>query len=139
MRKQFHQVLGDIRAGELNEELTAGLTELVQAVQNTQKAGSLTLKIKITPTKGLAFEIDDEVVLKLPELAKPTTILFPTVEGNLVVQNPMQKQLPLQMVNDGGTMQLNAVQSGPTTLAKVPGADEPVQPINPAATGTEGK
>lgn len=139
MRKQFHQVLGDIRAGELNDELTAALTELVTAVQNTGKAGSLTLKIKLKPTKGLAFEIEDDLSTNVPMLDKPATILFPTVEGNLVPYNPMQKQLDLRTVQDGAVTQLNAVDtSKPATLATVPGAEQP-QTITPIANGTDGK
>jgi hypothetical protein len=134
-RKPFHQFLGDVRAGELNEELTAKLTELVTAVQNTGKAGSITLRITITPTKSLAVEIDDDVSVKLPKLAKPTTLLFPTVEGNLQVQNPLQKTLDLKVVDDGGVKQLNTVGMGATgALAEVPGASAPTTPV--VATGS---
>lgn len=122
-QKQFHQFLGDIRAGELNEELTAKLKELVTAVQSTGKAGSLSLKIKIVPTKGLAVEIEDDVSLSKPVLSKPTTLLFPTVEGNLQVNNPLQKNLDLTVVQDGGTTQLTTVGMGNgAPLATAPGA-----------------
>lgn len=138
--KQFYQVLGDLRAGELNEELTAKMTELVAAVQNTNKAGALTLTITLSPTKGLAIEIDAEVKLKKPELAKPTTLMYPTVDGNLQMQNPMQKSLDLTIVQDGGVKQFNSVGLGqPTTLAVAPGAVQPIaaEPTAPTApTGT---
>lgn len=133
-KKPFHQLLGDFRAGELNEELTAKMTELVNAVRETNKAGSLTLKIKLIPTKGLALEIEDDVSIQKPQLSKPSTLLFPTVEGNLQVTNPMQKSLDLTVVQDGGTMQLNTVglAAAGQPLAVAPGS------VPPAATGTTG-
>lgn len=131
MKKPFHQFLGDVRAGELNEELTERLNELVNAVRDTSKAGSLTLKIKLIPTKGLAIEIEDDISMNVPKLSQPTTLLFPTTEGNLQVQNPMQKSLDLTVVNDGGVKQLNTVGFGaPAALQEVPGAS--------TATGTAG-
>lgn len=136
-RKHFYQFLGDVRAGELNDELTTKLALLVAAVQNTGKTGSLKLTIKITPTKSLAVEIDDEVDLKLPHLAKPSTILFPTVEGNLVVNNPMQRQLPLQVLQDGGTLSLHQLPPAETAgLVEIHGFQN-----SPAlkSTGTEGQ
>lgn len=127
MRKQFHQLLSDVRAGALNEELTAKLTELVQAVQSTNKAGSLTLKIKLIPTRGLALEIEDDVSVNKPMLSKPSTLMFPTVDGNLQMQNPMQKSLDLTVVSDGGVKQLTTVGLGTGTgapLAEVPGVTQ---------------
>lgn len=135
-KKPFHQLLGDIRAGELNDELTAKMTELVAAVQNTNKAGSLTLKIKLTPTKGLALEIEDDVSINKPTLSKPSTLLFPTVEGNLQTNNPLQKSLDLKVVQDGGATQFNSVGMGqPQNLVSVPGASN----TQPAGTGTDGQ
>lgn len=121
-RKQFHQFLGDVRTGELNQELTEKLTALVLAVQETNKVGTLTLRLKLVPTKGLAMEIEDEVTVRAPSLPKPSTLLFPTTEGNLQLQNPMQKSLDLAVVQDGGVKSLNTVGMGAAqALAEVPG------------------
>lgn len=119
-KKQFFQILGDVRAGELNEELTAKLTQLVNAVRNTGKKGRLTLTIDLIPTKGLAIEIEDDVKMKLPEMAKASTLMFPTVEGNLQLQNPMQKSLDLTIVSDGGVKSATAL-------------------VDPLAAGKDGK
>lgn len=123
--KPFDHTLRDIRGGALLEDLTASLAELLGAIQTTDKGGSLTLRLTIKPTKGLALEIEDDISLKKPELAKPSTLLFPTVDGNLQLQNPMQKSLDLTVVQHQ--------QPGP--LAQAPGADgaEGAKPLAQAA------
>jgi hypothetical protein len=125
--KPFRETLSKLRQGACEEELTAALAEVVHAVQNTNKAGSVTLKITVTPTKGLALELDDTISSNVPKLAQPSTLLFPTVEGNLQEQNPMQRSLDLTVVQDGGTKQLNTVGMG--------NKDQPLQTVA-GASGT---
>lgn len=129
MTKPFRDTLAKLRQGECEEELTKALAAVVTAVQNTGKVGVVNLKITVSPTKGLALDIEDEVTTKVPKLAQPSTLLFPTVEGNLQVNNPMQKSLDLTVVQDGGTKQLNTVGMGR------PGA-EGLQTVGGSATGT---
>lgn len=96
--KPFVETLNKLRQGAAAEELTEALHKVVQAVQNTGKAGSVTLKIKVSPTKGLALDLEDDITANAPTLAKPSTLLFPTTEGNLQEQNPLQRPLDLQVV-----------------------------------------
>jgi hypothetical protein len=91
--RPFTDVLRDARYGELHEELTNQLNELVKAVGDTNKAGQLTLTIKFKPSSGGAIEMFDEVKLKKPELPKGSSIFFATVENNLVRNNPRQPEL----------------------------------------------
>lgn len=126
--KPFRETLGKLRQGACEEELTAALAEVVQAVRDTNKAGSLTLKINISPTKGLALELDDSISMNVPKLAQPSTMLFPTVEGNLQENNPLQRSFDLTVVQDGGAKQLNTVAT--------PGS-QPLQTVEtPPAAGT---
>jgi hypothetical protein len=121
--RPFREVLGNLRAGQLDEDLTVAMNELVRQVQLTDKGGSLTLTISLKPTKGLALEIEDTITVKAPQLSKPSTLLYPTTEGNLQVNNPMQKSLDLQVVHDAapGALQKPAGDT-PAPLAQVPGA-----------------
>lgn len=121
--KPFRDTLAKLRQGECEEELTQALAKVVAAVQSTGKAGKIKLTITVKPTKSLALEIDDDVTVDVPTLAHPSTLLFPTIEGNLQEQNPMQRALDLTVVNDGGTKQLNTVSltGGDTTLQTVNG------------------
>ena len=47
--RAFSLLLQDIRDGRTHSELTNGMDELLQAVRNTGKAGTITLEIKIKP------------------------------------------------------------------------------------------
>lgn len=51
--KSFNQLLVDLNDGSTLAGLTGDLAELLQAVQNTGRTGSMTLKIKIaSASKG---------------------------------------------------------------------------------------
>jgi hypothetical protein len=91
--RPFTDVIRDARYGELLDELTAQMNELVKAVGDTNKAGQLTLTIKLKPSSGGAIEVFDEVKMKKPELPKGSSIFFATVENNLVRNNPRQPEL----------------------------------------------
>lgn len=97
--RPFTETLNNVRYGELNEELTAQWNALVNKVRDTGKTGSMTLKLKLLPGKGMAMEIDDDLKVDMPKPSKGTTLLFPTVEGNLQRADPNQKTLDLQQVD----------------------------------------
>lgn len=97
----FADWLRALRYGELNDELTAKLKELVQAVESTEKVGTLTIKIALKPSHGSALEIVDDVAMKKPELARGSTLMFPTPQGNLQRNDPRQPELPeIRVVDD---------------------------------------
>ena len=51
--KAFNLFLADLNDGQTHAGLTADLDELLRTVRNTGRAGSMTLKIKISPaSKG---------------------------------------------------------------------------------------
>src|SRR5882672_4541380 len=91
MKRSFTQTLETLRHGELTGELDKHLRELVIACDGASKAGELTLKIK--PTKSGAMEIIDDFSVKMPKADRSTTIMFPTVEGNLQRNDPAQGEL----------------------------------------------
>lgn len=93
MKKPFNIFLPDIRFGEAVRELTEKMTELVEAVGNTNKGGQLTLTIKLKPGGGGAIEITDEIRAKIPELPRGTSLFFATPEGNLERNDPRQAEL----------------------------------------------
>lgn len=95
-KRPFFDTLRDVRAGEVIDDLTAKMQELVQAVQSTGGAGSLTLTLNVAPAKGSSeiVVVKDTIKLKKPEISSKGTIMFPTVEGNLQRNNPNQRDLP---------------------------------------------
>lgn len=60
--RPFIDTLTALRYGELHDELSEKLNELVAACADTGKAGTLTLTLKLKPSKGAALEISDELL-----------------------------------------------------------------------------
>jgi hypothetical protein len=92
------------RGGALHGEMSDSLAELVLAVKETQKAGTLTLQIKVTPNKdGQTMLVTDKVTAKLPEGDRGAAIFFVSEDGNLMRRDPRQTELPLVEVVDKRT------------------------------------
>jgi hypothetical protein len=93
MSKPFNETIVAMRYGTLNEDLTEALHELVQKCDSTGKKGELTLKLTLKPGKGGQIEIIDDITIKAPKEEKATSIMFATVEGNLIREDPRQLQI----------------------------------------------
>lgn len=93
-RREFVDILREVRHGEMLEELGEKLNDLVQAVDGAGKNGELIIKLTLKPTKSGAIEMMDDVKVKLPSLTKGSSLFFPTVEGNLQRNDPRQKEIP---------------------------------------------
>lgn len=96
MRRPFVDTLRDIDSGKHIDALDAGLNELVQAVQRTNKAGKITLTIEIVPIPGMTDAVRAKAFVssKEPTLEDAGSIMFPTPEGNLQRSNYKQPDLP---------------------------------------------
>lgn len=95
----FNQVLLEIRQGSLHAELSEQLQELVAAVSEHERPGSLTLKITVAPAgrRTQQYELADDVSVKLPKPERGSSLFF-ALEGNLSRSDPRQPELPLQEV-----------------------------------------
>ena len=81
----------------LRVELTESLGELVAAVIEQRKAGSLVLTVKVTPNKdGVTVLVTDKVKLTKPEAERGGAIFFVDAFGSLSRSNPLQPELPLR-------------------------------------------
>ena len=92
--RPFDTVLRELGEGATNSELSESLWDLVQRVQDTGKAGSLTLKINVGFDGHGRVQIKDEVALKLPEHGRPTTSFFVDKQGNASRRDPNQPMIP---------------------------------------------
>jgi hypothetical protein len=90
--QDFLVFLAGVNKGRTVKELGEQLQALVEAIENTGKGGTLTLKIAVKPAgkNGDALIVTDEVLLKAPRLNRPESIFFPDAEHNLVRNNPNQ-------------------------------------------------
>lgn len=98
-RKPFAAFIQEQRNGGLHGELSHELAALVEAVQETQKPGTLTLTVKVAPNKdGVTMTVTDKVVAKAPEVDRGAAIFFVQGDGNLVRRDPRQLEMPLREV-----------------------------------------
>ena len=68
--------------------------DVVQRVQDTAKAGSLTLTIHVGFDGQGRLVVKDEVKTKLPEFSRPESRFFIDKHGNPTRRDPNQPELP---------------------------------------------
>lgn len=102
-RKTFASFVIEQRNGALHAEASEVLAELVKAVQDHNKAGSVTIKITVRPgSKGTGtLVVSDDVTIKAPTGDRPAALFFPDEHGNLHRTDPHQQQLPMRRVDVG--------------------------------------
>ncbi|WP_327710074.1 hypothetical protein OG912_16995 [Streptomyces sp. NBC_00464] len=91
--RPFASFLQEQSGGQLHDELSTRLHELIEAIRETGKAGSLSLKIDIKPiagTDGRTLTVMDTVAARLPKTERPKSIFFATDDGNLSRTDPRQ-------------------------------------------------
>lgn len=98
MARPITDTLRHIEGGCFMDSASEQLAELVQAVESTGKAGSITLKIDLRRATAGALAVKGKITVKKPESAPMEALLFPTPEGNLLTEDPRQHKLPLTPV-----------------------------------------
>lgn len=105
--RDFYDVVADLDDGAVHFQLTRELRELVKAACDTQKAGSMVLKLKVKPD-GRTVIITADVRSTPPKPATGSTFFFPDEVGDLRREDPKQPTLrnldtkpptPLKSVN----------------------------------------
>ena len=96
----FADVLGNLEGGRAFEDLNEQLQDLVTAVLQHQKAGDITLVLKISPNGERAVSVLSSIKAKVPEGARGVTTFYADAGGNLLRRDPRQPELPLRDVAD---------------------------------------
>jgi len=104
--RPFIDTLRQVEGGFLLEELAETQRELVQAIQHTNKSGTLTLTLTYTPEGQGQLSIEAAVKAKAPKLARGRSLFFVTPDANLDRNNPRQVALDLHVVADDRPTQL---------------------------------
>lgn len=88
-------VLREIRRGRAVDQATRLLAEVVRAVDETHKAGEVTIKLKVKPDKdgGSGKMITCLVTCKKPEMDIPEAIFFSDSDGDLHRSDPSQSEM----------------------------------------------
>ena len=92
----FARMLLELNGGDVEQELSGKLTELVAAVKLVQKKGSMTVTLNVKPaTKGGAeiVFVTDEIKSKVPEFDRASTLFFIDDENQLRRQDPRQSTI----------------------------------------------
>lgn len=94
MARQFADILRELAGGKTYEECQDKMNELVAAVAETGKSGTLTLKftVKANGREG-AVEISDSVSIKKPESERGKTFYWTDAGGDLVRNDPRQTNM----------------------------------------------
>lgn len=112
MARSITDTLRDLRRGTFADEATQKLAALVSAVSDTGKPGTLTieLKLKAASRAAGALIITDRITVKMPVDTPDETMMFGTVEGSLVTDDPKQKKLDLRVAEapDNSTLKTAA-------------------------------
>lgn len=88
-------ILREYRNGRAADLATRKMAELVQAVDDTGKAGTLTITFKVKPEKGGGSQktIACDIKSKPPEVDLPEAVFFSDSEGSLHRSDPQQREM----------------------------------------------
>lgn len=95
-RLPFNDWVKDHARGTLNDELTMALSEVVEAVTQLDKPGSVVLKLAVDTagSGGRTVVIAGDVVSKPPKPAPEQSIFFVGERGSLHRDDPYTRRLP---------------------------------------------
>jgi len=121
-RKPFTDFFKQLDFGNLEQEATDALQDIVHAATQTGKAGELTIKVKLKPigTTG-QVELEADVKAKVPQPTRGKTLMFATPDNNLQRENPRQTTLD-------GLRTADQEAAARTELRTAPAADD-AQPL----------
>ncbi|MFE2998704.1 hypothetical protein ACFXG4_27340 [Nocardia sp. NPDC059246] len=101
--------IAELRRGAVANEMSEAMHELIAAVQDTRKPGSITLTIKASIQKNhSALSIADVVTKKIPTRPRPESLWFVDANGNPTRSDPSQLEF------EG----IRVVPSNPITIGK---------------------
>lgn len=94
--RPFAAVFGELNRGRTATEAATALQELVSAVTDTGRKGTMTITITVAPTgAGGAVQLSDDIKVKRPSFDRAASLFYVTDDGNLSRSDPNQIPLPL--------------------------------------------
>ena len=98
----FARMLLELNGGDVEQELSNKLTELVSAVKLVVKPGSMTVTLHVKPATKAGAEVvfvTDEIKSKVPEFDRAPTLFFIDDENQLRRQDPRQTNINFEKEN----------------------------------------
>jgi hypothetical protein len=114
----FGPLLAALEEGSLHEDASVQLRDLnaklmLHAEHYGKGVGLITLKIKLTASRGGSVDIDGDVTTKAPKAVRSRSVMWFTKGGNLSAKNPRQQELPLRDVSAPKTAEVGAEEKKP--------------------------
>lgn len=104
MAKSICDFIRDLNGGVVHDELSNGLADLVAAVTDEGKSGTMTVTFSLKPMgKGNGIQVSSETKVKPPKQTAGVTVMFATPENSLQRQDPRQKEMELREIGPAMT------------------------------------
>lgn len=98
MARPIIETLRHLEGGVFLDDAAEALSELVNAVESSGKAGKITLEISLRRATAGALAVTGKIKLSKPAEQPFEALMFATPEGNLLTEDPRQSKLSLQPV-----------------------------------------
>jgi hypothetical protein len=99
MSRPFSDFLKDLANGLTVAQLTEQMAELVVAVGETGKRGTITLVLTLEPNAAGTVRIIDEIKTKIPQAARGASIFYSDDAGDLLRRDPRQTEMGFRDVS----------------------------------------
>lgn len=106
--KSITDVMGEAENGQFITDLTDELYDVVKAVMEQRKPGTISINLAFIPT-GRSVAVAASFKGKKPEEPRPSTTFFVSDDGALMRDDPRQPKLPLREVVDNSTGEIRDV------------------------------
>lgn len=102
MAKSICDFIREHNGGATHDEYSSALADVVAAVTDEQKGGTLTFVIAIKPLgKGNGLQVSTEIKAKPPKQTVGVQVFFATPDNSLQREDPRQKKLDLREIPPG--------------------------------------
>lgn len=92
-------VIGDIERGQFVCDATDRLDELIAAVREHGKGGTITIELTVAANADNSVFVSANLKLKKPERSRGKSVFFVAEDGSLIRNDPRQHDLPLRDVS----------------------------------------
>lgn len=92
--RPFADLLRELAGGKVHNELSEAMPEVLRAVDETGKTGTVTLKLSISHIAEGQITVTADVAVKTPKFPSPSTFLFVDADFNATKSDPTQQAIP---------------------------------------------
>lgn len=94
--RPFDEILRAINNGQLNEDLTNEMTEVISAIRSTGKSGKVSVTLNLFPRGSDNSQMEVRPVIKgvAPEMERRISLFYVNSDDGLQRDDPLQNPLP---------------------------------------------